>query len=130
MPQPAFGRRTAPPADEPAPRQVFGRAQPLDLRKPRDEAVIPAEMPARSLETAPAEPERSVEEELEEWKRARRFPIPWRQLTLMATLCFGAATLVLPDDVAEPVQWLLYLLTAASMASTVAAWWKKLTHVV
>jgi len=130
MSQPAFGRRTAPPVDEPAARQVFGRAQPLDLRKPMGGAVLPAEAPVRPVETAPAQPELTVEEELEEWKRARRFPIPWRPLTLMATLCFGAATLVLPADVNEPVQLLLYCLTAASMASTVAAWWKKLTHVI
>ena len=126
MSQPAFGRRVSPPADEPTVRQVFGRAQPLDVCKAAGGAVLPAEVP----ETAPAEPELTVEEELEAWKRARRFPIPWRPLTLMATLCFGAATLVLPADVNEPVQLLLYFLTAASMASTVAAWWKKLTHVI
>ncbi|HEY4114725.1 MAG TPA: hypothetical protein VGM17_11770 [Rhizomicrobium sp.] len=74
--------------------------------------------------------EKSVDDELAEWKQSRRIAIPWRQISLMATLSFGIASLVLPDAVDEPVEWLLYALTAASMISTVAAWWKKLTHVM
>lgn len=33
----------------------------------------------------------------------------------MATLCFGIASLVLPDSVNDNVQWLLYALMAASL---------------
>ncbi|MBU6456550.1 MAG: hypothetical protein KGK16_16720 [Bradyrhizobium sp.] len=59
----------------------------------------------------------SVDEELRQWKLARRrnFEIPWRPLSLMATLCFGIASLVLPDSVNDSVQWLLYALAAASL---------------
>jgi hypothetical protein len=43
----------------------------------------------------------SLDEELQQWKLARRrnFEIPWRPLSLMATLCFGIASFVLPDSV-------------------------------
>ena len=59
----------------------------------------------------------SLDDELREWKLARRrnFEIPWRPLSLMATLCFGIASLVLPDSVNDNVQWLLYALGAASL---------------
>jgi len=59
----------------------------------------------------------TLDDELREWKllRAGGFQIPWRQLSLMASLCFGIASLVLPDSVNENVQWLLYALTAASL---------------
>jgi hypothetical protein len=59
----------------------------------------------------------SVDVELREWAKARkqRFRIPWRQVSLMASLCFGIASLVLPDSVNSGVQWLLYALAAASL---------------
>ena len=57
----------------------------------------------------------SVDEELEEWKASRKRIIPWRQLSLMASLCFGIASLVLPDSVNDGVDWLLYGLMAASL---------------
>jgi hypothetical protein len=58
----------------------------------------------------------SVEDELREWKQARErtFQSPWRQLSLMAGLCFAIASLVLPDAVSDDFQWLLYALAAAS----------------
>jgi hypothetical protein len=57
------------------------------------------------------------DDELRQWKQARRqnFEIPWRPLSLMATLCFGIASFVLPDSVNDNVQWLLYALAAASL---------------
>ena len=57
-----------------------------------------------------------LDEDLREWKRARKanFEIPWRPLSLMATLCFGIASFVLPDTVNDTVQWFLYALMAAS----------------
>jgi len=59
----------------------------------------------------------SLDDELREWKLARKrnFEIPWRPLSLMATLCFGIASLALPDSVNDNVQWLLYALAAASL---------------
>jgi len=58
----------------------------------------------------------SVDEELREWKRSRKssFRIPWRQLSLMASLCFAIASFVLPDWVNGMVKWLLFALMAAS----------------
>jgi hypothetical protein len=62
-------------------------------------------------------PTPSEDEELEKWRRSRKFQFPWRQLSLMASLCFGVAALALPDSVNEAAQWLLYLLAAASLVS-------------
>jgi hypothetical protein len=64
----------------------------------------------------------SIEDELEEWKRARRkqFKLPWRQLSLMASLCFGLASFVLPDSMNDNVDYLLYGLSAASLAASFA----------
>ena len=54
--------------------------------------------------------------ELEEWKRSRKkgFKIPWSQLSLMASLCFGIGSFVLPDSVNDNVEWLLWILAAVS----------------
>lgn len=126
MNQSAFGRRagakTAP---------VFGGAA-IERTVPVGMPDAPAEshVQPRLLFDSSQTPEKSVDDELAEWKRSRRRVIPWRQISLMATLSLGIASLVLPDDVNEPVEWLVYALTAASMITTVAAWWKKLTHVV
>jgi hypothetical protein len=57
-----------------------------------------------------------LDEELAEWKQTRKsaFKLPWRQLSLMASLCFGIASFVLPDGVNDMVNWLLYGLMAMS----------------
>jgi hypothetical protein len=59
----------------------------------------------------------SVDDELQEWKQARKmdFMFLWRPLSWMASLCFGIASFVLPDSVNSAVQWLLYALMAASL---------------
>jgi|SRR5581483_4982696 len=59
----------------------------------------------------------SSDDDLRQWKLARKlnFEIPWRPLSLMATLCFGVASFALPDSVNDNVQWLLYALAAASL---------------
>lgn len=64
----------------------------------------------------PSEAEPSIDEELHAWKRDRRKhqTIPWQQLSLMAGLCFGIGSLVLPAWVNGAVQWPLYALTAMS----------------
>ena len=53
----------------------------------------------------------TVDEDLREWKRARKpnFEVLWRSLLLIATLCFGIASFVLPDSVNDTVDWLLSL---------------------
>jgi hypothetical protein len=59
----------------------------------------------------------SIDEELREWKNARRKKIrlPWRQISLMASLCFGIGSFVLPDSVNHAVQWPLLGLAALSL---------------
>lgn len=56
-----------------------------------------------------------LDDEFEEWKRTRKLNIPWRPLSLMASLCFGIAYFALPDTVNDAVQWLLFGLMAASL---------------
>lgn len=58
----------------------------------------------------------SIEEELHEWRNARRKKtrLPWRQISLMASLCFGIGSFVLPDLVNHAVQWPLLGLAALS----------------
>lgn len=69
----------------------------------------------------PAAQELSPEEELQAWKAERsreRFAhFPWRQVALMAGLCFGIAGFVLPDSMNDTLSWLFYALSAASFAA-------------
>jgi hypothetical protein len=60
-----------------------------------------------------------ADDDFREWKRARKpnFHALWRPLLLTATLCFGIASLVLPDSVNDAVDWLLYAMTGASLYS-------------
>ncbi len=55
-----------------------------------------------------------MDEELLAWKRQRTFTIPWKQICLIATLCFGLASFVLPAGINSAVNWVLYALTAIS----------------
>ena len=106
--QRAFGRRIDPerltaPATEPA----------------RPVAATPAannaeRSPGPHLESPAADESLSIEDELREWKRTRHVKIPWSQLSLMASLCFGIGSFVLPDSVNSGAEWLLWGLTAAS----------------
>jgi hypothetical protein len=81
-------------------------------------------MPVAQIATPPAiEPaaEPSIDEELQAWKEARgsQFKMPWSQLSLMASLCFGIASFVLPDSVNDSVDYLLWGLSAAAAY----VWW-------
>jgi hypothetical protein len=105
-------------------RQAFGRrispqVQTAPVRvEPVAENVAAPDIPLveEPLPLAPQEVQPSVEDELREWKLSRRksFEVPWSQLSLVASLCFGIASLILPDSVNDNVQWLLYALMAAS----------------
>jgi hypothetical protein len=66
---------------------------------------------------------RSLEDELREWKQARRrnFRLPWRQISFMASACFGVGSLVLPDTVNRTIQWLLLALGAFSLIAGFSA---------
>ncbi len=69
-----------------------------------------------------------IDHELEEWKQARksRSKIPWTRLYLMASLCFGTASLVLPESVNDNLDWLLYGLMTASLYAGLSRWWRRL----
>lgn len=95
-------------------RHSFGR------RVPREPAVSHKAAPASEPLPSSLSPEAvfpSVEEEIAAWKAARGsvVPFPWRQLSLMAGLCFGIASFVLPASVNDTLQWPLYALTAISL---------------
>jgi hypothetical protein len=67
----------------------------------------------------PSEVDSTNDDELRAWKRARRqsYQIPWRQLSLMASLCFGVAAFVLPASVSDSLDWLLYGLMIVSFVA-------------
>jgi hypothetical protein len=104
--QVVFGRRGV------APRPAAHAAKAATA--PRDMAAERLAAPAAAPAGAPRDP---LDGELRAWKRARRrnFRLPWRQVSLMATLCFGIGAFVLPSSVNGAVQWLLYTLMGASL---------------
>jgi len=109
-------------------RRLNSQSAPLSAQSPV-EITIPKTtiecsnlQPAQHLASSNVSDEPSVDDELREWKRSRwgGFKIPWRQLSLMASLCFGIASFVLPDSVNNDVQWLLFALMAASIYAGIA----------
>ncbi|HUB86033.1 MAG TPA: hypothetical protein VL971_10095 [Rhizomicrobium sp.] len=105
--QKAFGRRAGTQPPSRAARTSAASATPgfvaVADEAPAERMVLPsvADFPAH-------------DHELEDWKRSRKFQIPWRQLSFMASLCFGVASFVLPASVNDKVDWLLYALMAIS----------------
>jgi len=109
--------------------QPFGRRVTSQYRAPRP--MESAEVPGRSKEKAaltdfavgPVSPVLAeskpvtLDDNFDEWSQTRKhgFKIPWRPLSLMASLCFGIASLVLPDTVNDAVQYLLYALMVAGI---------------
>ena len=107
----SFGRRGNPPLSSARSMRTTETVAPAA----RVESAGPSiQRPARLPEKSEFS---SLDDELREWKQARKrnFEIPWRPLSLMATLCFGLASFALPDSVNDNVQWLLYALAAASL---------------
>jgi hypothetical protein len=84
-------------------------------------------MPVAASPPAADAPALSVDEELRQWKAQRGYKVPWRQLSFMASLCFGIASFELPDSVNDEVNWLLYGLMAISFCVGVSGWFKKKT---
>src|SRR5271169_5304431 len=105
-----FGRRTNLQRQLLRASEEFGAAPPITKSVFAEGFIDQSSLTQREI----ASP--NVEHELREWKQARQgFRIPWRQLSLMSSLCFGIASFVLPDSVNENVEWLLYGLMAASL---------------
>jgi hypothetical protein len=118
--QKSFGRRT------PLQRQQL-RAEPKRDAPAPDVKLVFADTPS----VAPVFAETSAEElarlhkEIispaahDEWHEReqpakRKFKVPWRQVVLTASLCFGIGALVLPDTINDDLDWLLYGLMAIS----------------
>jgi hypothetical protein len=100
-------------------RQAFGRRINPQAAYAREPAPArPTEAPNADASPALAVPaeEPPLDVELRAWKQTRgsQFKIPWSQLSLMASLCFGIASFVLPDSVNSSVDWLLWGLSAMS----------------
>lgn len=116
--QKTFGRRTTPQPlrvkptrDAPAPdvksvyaetpsvAPVFAGTSAAELARLHKEIVSPSANNEWREREQPAE---------------RKFKVPWRQVALMASLCFGIASFVLPDTINDDLDWLLYGLMAIS----------------
>jgi hypothetical protein len=118
MAQPgSFGRRAAPQSSLRAPAPAPARSAPA----PQADSIFAranaeANAAARAAMLPPLPVDSPVDEELAEWKatRKRAFKLPWRSLSLIASLCFGVASFVLPDNVNDAVNWVLYPLAAIS----------------
>ena len=110
-------------------QQTFGRrVNPLSKprhAKPEVKTDTPAtnagvsEAPIEPSLPAPTNAEESacLSQDFEDWKSEpkRGLRLPWRQLSLMASLSFGIGSLALPDWVNDNVQWGLYALMAISL---------------
>jgi len=100
------------------PRRSFGRRAASLPTVPRAVMAAPVLKPVLSSHP-PDATFPSVEDEIAAWKAARGpvVPFPWRQLSLMAGLCFGIASFVLPATVNDTMQWPLYALAAVSLGA-------------
>jgi hypothetical protein len=108
---PSFGRRVAVQS-----QSRIARTEAEAGKQGRNAASGEAVLESPSLLSPTNSGSLSVDQELDEWRRSRQgFKVPWRPLSLMASLCFGIASLMLPDWVNDNVQWLLYALMAASL---------------
>jgi hypothetical protein len=109
--QTTFGRRST------SQRQSLRATEKFDPIPPSTKSVFAeTSVDYSSVAKTTIEPPH-IDHELQEWKQARKqhSKIPWRQLSLMASLCFGIASFVLPDSINENLDWLLYGLMAASL---------------
>jgi hypothetical protein len=117
--EPTFGRRTA------LQRQSLRATAKLDPAPPITKSVFAGDSVDQSSVAQWKTASPDVDDGLQEWKRGRkhRSKIFWRQLALMASLCFGIASLVLPDSVNDILDWTLYALMAASLYAGLSGRW-------
>lgn len=115
MKQQPFGRRAIYQTTS-----VAIKAPAVNSGEPHSEGADATEQVGIGLD---ATQERSLEDELYQWKRDRRkhFGLPWRQILLMASVCFGVGSFVLPDLVNDTVQWLLLGLAALGLIAGLSA---------
>ena len=113
-----FGRR--PVADEPRPRPLIAKAI-----RPDTTAPVPVVPSTPAMEALP-----DVDRELEEWKAARkkqkgRFREPWRTLSIATTVGFGLSFWLLPDSVANVVQYVTGGLALASFLAGLRGYFQR-----
>ena len=91
----------------------FGRrAAPQPLRTPLPAMTKISRPSSTPVHASPTDP---VADELKAWKKSRG-PSPYlKPLALTASLCFGIASVALPEHVNQWVQYPLYALSAASL---------------
>jgi hypothetical protein len=112
MKQQIFGRRT--------PQQAFSQTitkPPMSRGESFAERRAQVERPGLGSTAAKTH---SIEDELLEWKQARRhnYRLPWRQISLMASVSFGIGYFVLPDSVNQIAEWPLVALAILSFVSS------------
>jgi hypothetical protein len=110
--QRTFGRRSSSPPQQPwragpSPDAALKEARPVFSGAAADQPSLPCGQPDLCY----------IKGEWPESEPATRarLRMPWRQLALMASLCFGIASWVLPDATNDALQWILYGLTAMSL---------------
>ncbi len=122
--QTTFGRRTTP--SRPAPRAMDPH-EPAGSAGKHALSEQPADHTSELLKHIASPP---IDDEFREWKKARKqhSGLPWRQLSLMASVSFGIASLVLPDDVSDTLDWVLYALMAATAYAGLSRRWSKTSN--
>jgi len=109
--------------------KAFGRRDNPNRRiAVQPQAPCPPEdaLPVRtvSIERVPESEAPDVDEELRAWKiersRTRPFQVAWGPLSLMASLCFGIASFVLPDSLNDNFGTLLDVLSALAFFAWLA----------
>jgi hypothetical protein len=113
-----FGRRAV--SEEP-------RRRPLVAKVIRPDQTAP--VPVVLAEPA-SDDIHDVDRELEEWKAARRkrrgrFREPWRTLSIATTVGFGVSFWLLPDSVADVVQYVTGALAAVSFFAGLRGYWRR-----
>jgi hypothetical protein len=121
-----FGRRaSAAPVRREAKAPAAAPATPAPEREAAPEPTAAAAVAAVG---APA-PEMSVDEELRRWKEQRQQTLftrlPWKQFSLFASISFGVASFVLPDDVNDAVDYLLWGLSLITFAIWMSGFFNK-----
>lgn len=117
--QTTFGRRTTPS------RSVARVTEAHEPFVPASKLARGEALDDRSLELLKHIASPPIDDEFREWKKARKrhSGLPWRQVALMASVCFGVASLVLPDSVSDTLDWVLYGLMAASAYAGLSRRW-------
>ncbi len=94
--------------------RAFGRR--ARSQAPKTPPPVPVKFSRPGASAAEIEPSQpSVDDELREWKKSRTRNFPIKLLALMASLCFGIASVALPKEINDEVQYPLYALSAASL---------------